>query len=112
LAADPLKGKTIRWTYVDGPMKGMSFEHHFSNDGTVSWKEAGSDAKPSADSTAPYELAQIKDDLYVISYLSGSGNTLTTVVDEKTGKIVSFASNEKELLVLHGDIEGREPSRG
>jgi hypothetical protein len=33
-------GKTVRWTYEDGPMKGKAFEHRFSNDGTVSWKKA------------------------------------------------------------------------
>jgi hypothetical protein len=106
MGTDPMSGKTIRWTYTDGGMKGMSYEHQFSTDGMVTWKEAGSDATPSADSSAAYEFAQIKDALYAVSYLSGSGYTLTTVVDEKTGKIVSFASNEKALTVHHGEIDG------
>ncbi|MDP9245010.1 MAG: MoaF N-terminal domain-containing protein [Chloroflexota bacterium] len=103
MAADPLSGTTLRWTYSDGPMKGKGFEHRFGSDGRVSWKEAG-DAKPSADSTAKYQHARVNDDVYVFSYLSGSGYTLTSVVDEKTGSVVSFASNEKELMVQHGTL--------
>ena len=85
-------------------MKGKPFEHEFTNDGKVSWKAAG-DAKPPAESSVAYQAARITDDVYVVSYLAGSGWTLTTVVDERTGAIVSFASNEKELVVQHGRIE-------
>jgi MoaF N-terminal domain len=101
-----VKGTTIRWTYSDGPMKGKGFEHHFRNDGTVTWKEAG-DEKPSADSSATYQFVRINDDVFVFSYLSGSGNTLTTVVDEKAGTVVSFASNEKQVIVQHGSLDAR-----
>jgi hypothetical protein len=103
MSADPIKGKTVRWTYGDGPMKGKTFEHHFTNDGTVGWNEAGG-GKPTADSSAKYEFARINDDVYVFSYLSGSGYTLTTVIDERTGKIVSFASNEKDHQILQGEL--------
>ena len=103
MTEDSIKGKTVRWSYSDGPMKGKPFEHHFAGDGTVGWNEAGQ-GEPSADSHAKYEFARINDGVYVVSYLSGSGFTLTTVVDEKTGRIVSFASNEKELIVQHGEL--------
>jgi len=99
-----LGGTTIRWTYADGPMKGKHFEHGFTRDGTVSWKEAGG-AKPSADSQAKYQFQRINDEVYVFSYLSNHGFTLTTVVDERSGAIVSFASNEKDLSVQHGSLD-------
>ena len=102
--ATDLAGKTIRWTYADGPMKGKHFEHSFTNDGTVSWKEVG-EPKPSADSHAKYQFQRISDDVYVVSYLSSHGFTLTTVVDDRSGAIVSFASNEKDLVVQHGSLE-------
>jgi hypothetical protein len=101
-----MSGKTIRWTYADGAMKGKHFEHHFSDDGTVAWKEAG-DEKPSADAHATYHHARITDDVYVFSYLSGHGWTLTTVVDEQAGTVVSVASNEKDLYVQHGSLDGK-----
>ena len=101
--ATDLGGKTIRWTYADGPMKGKHFEHSFTSD-TVAWKEAG-EPKPSADSQAKYQFKRINDEVYVVSYLSSHGFTLTTVVDEGSGAIVSFASNEKELVVQHGSLE-------
>lgn len=98
-----LRGTTIRWTYADGPMKGKRFEHSFTDD-TVTWKDAG-EPKPSADSHAKYEFQRISDDVYVVSYLSNHGFTLTTVVDERSGAIVSFASNEKDLVVQRGNLE-------
>ena len=98
-----LRGTTIRWTYADGPMKGKHFEHSFTSD-TVTWKEAGG-PKPSADSQAKYRFERISDDVYVVSYLSNHGFTLTTVVDERSGAIVSFASNEKDLVVQRGNLE-------
>ena len=104
MAADPMKGKTVRWTYDDGAMKGKTFEHQFGNDGTVAWT-GGDEEKPSADAHAKYEYAPINDGAYVFSYLSSHGFTLTTVVDEKAGTVVSFASNEKDLFVQHGRLE-------
>jgi len=104
MAADPMKGKTVRWTYEDGAMKGKTFEHRFGDDGTVAWKGADEE-KPSADANAKYEYARISDAAYVFSYLSSHGFTLTTVVDEKAGTVVSFASNEKDLFVQHGSLE-------
>lgn len=107
--AKDLGGKTIRWTYADGPMKGKHFEHSFTGDGTVTWKEAG-DAKPSADSRAKYQFHRISDDVYVVSYLSNHGFTLTTVVDERSGAIVSFASSEKDLVMQRGSLEQQVPA--
>ena len=105
-----LAGKTIRWTYADGPMKGKHFEHSFTGDGTVTWKEAGDPKPPSADAQAKYQFQRISDEVYVVSYLSNHGFTLTTVVDERSGAIVSFASNEKELVVQRGSLERKVPA--
>ena len=46
----------------------------------------------------------------MVSYLSNHGFTLTTVVDERSGAIVSFASNEKDLAVQHGSLEQKVPA--
>ncbi len=116
MGADPIKGTSVRWSYADGPMKGKRFEHTFSTDGTVHWRELGSEAgaapeRPASgdakagDASATYESAQVNDDVYVVSYLSGSGFTLTTVVDTRKGTVVSFASNEKQLMVQHGTLD-------
>ncbi|MCA1683418.1 MAG: hypothetical protein LC685_05480 [Actinobacteria bacterium] len=49
-------------------------------------------------------MQTIRDGIYVVSYLSPSGHALTTVVDEKTGKVVSVASNEKERSTHRGRL--------
>ena len=106
MKAATLAGKTVRWTYKDGPMKGKGFEHRFTDDGTVTWKESGAQ-EASADSSAKYEYAPIDDDAYAFSYLSGSGFTLTSIVNDRAGTVVSFASNEKQLMTQHGRLEGK-----
>src|SRR5439155_8965223 len=88
MSSDPIRGKTLRWTYEDGPMAGKQFEHRFSNDGTVAWREIGGQ-KPdqrrqagngsTTEPSAKYEVARVNDDVYAVSYLSSSGYTLTTV---------------------------------
>ena len=99
---DPFTGKTVRWSYSDGPVKGQRFEHVFGADGMVTYRA------PGAASTEPavhYEVAKVGDDSFAVSYLSKNGWTLTTVVNVDTRKIVSFASNEKQLFVQHGTLE-------
>jgi MoaF-like len=110
--ADPIRGKTVRWTYADGPMKGKTYEHTFAPDGTVTYHEVGAAKKatPAAgaakDAHPHYEIERISDDVYAVSYLStASGYTLTTIVDTRTNKVVSFASNEKSLVAQHGTFE-------
>jgi hypothetical protein len=112
--ADPVRGKTVRWSFDDGPMAGRTYEHAFGSDGTVTWTEAGQGGAKNAsgstgeDSTAKYEVERMNDDVYVVSYLGKSGYTLTTVVDERAGTIVSFASNEKALVKQHGKVKSAQ----
>jgi hypothetical protein len=122
MGGDPVRGKTIRWTYEDGPMAGKSFEHTFGTDGTVTWRETGGEdrgtkppsngkqktGKPSPEPKAKYEVAEVNDDVVAVSYLSGSGFTLTSVLDFASGTVVSFASNEKELVPQRGMFEVAE----
>jgi hypothetical protein len=122
VGVDPVQGKTIRWTYEDGPMAGKSFEHVFGEDGNVTWRETdGNDRRtkppsngkqkaeePASEPSAKYEVASVNDDVCVVSYLSKSGYTLTSVLDFASGTVVSFASNEKELVPQRGMFEVAE----
>ncbi|MEP7003004.1 MAG: MoaF N-terminal domain-containing protein [Chloroflexota bacterium] len=107
MSSDPVRGKTLHWSFTDGPMAGVTYEHVFRNDGTVTWAEPGK--TPGTDSSATYEVDPISDGVYVVSYLSKAGYALTTVVDERSSKIVSFASNEKELSMQHGTVKESTP---
>ena len=113
MRTDPIRGKTLRWSYADGPMAGKKFEHTFAPDGTVTYRTIGSHEKAKPDKgdkkeqveKTRYEVARINDDVYAVSYLSSSGFTLTSVLDAEAGTVVSFASNEKQLMVQHGTFE-------
>jgi len=111
MGADPVRGKTIRWTYEDGPVAGMNFEHMFGDDGMVTWRETDGEQKNTTAPTsgrepkAKYQVAPVSDEVCAVSYLAASGYTLTSVLDFASGTVVSFASNEKELVLQHGMFE-------
>lgn len=107
MSSDPVRGKSIRWSYDDGPMAGRTFEHTFTTDGTVSWREIGAKAGAptvGGEPSVKYEAARVDADVYAVSYLARSGWTLTTVIDEKDQTILSFASNEKTLVLQRGKL--------
>lgn len=109
MSADPFRGRTVRWRYVDGPTAGTEFEHVFATDGTVTYRMPGGASGrggPAAAQEVPrYEVARVTDDVYAVSYLAPSGWNLTSVLDLKAGTLVSFASNEKQLFVQRGTFE-------
>lgn len=104
-APHSLYGKTIRWSFNDGPTKGMIFEHTFNADGSVQWRMAGGkDAKPHRD--AQSAAVRVSEDVHVVSYLSAeSGYTLTVALDFNDGTVVGFASNGKEWSRQAGTFE-------
>jgi hypothetical protein len=65
--------------------------------------DANGEGKPSKEKK--YESVIVGQDVQAISYLGSSGYTLTAILDFQTGKLVAFASNEKELMVQHGTFE-------
>jgi hypothetical protein len=111
--SDPITGKTLRWTYADGPTAGKVFEHTFGKDGHVTYRVVdGGEVKTGATQAtkkAPihYDVERITDDVYAVSYLSPeNGFTLTSVLDQKAGTVVSFASNAEKVFVQHGTFGG------
>ena len=114
--SDPLLGKTLRFTFDDGPMAGKAYDHAFGAGGTVTWSEATpsgatrANTAPDPESTAKYEFERVNADVYVVTYLSKAGYTLTSVVDARTGTLVSIASNEKSLSVQHGRADCPKPA--
>lgn len=86
-------------------MAGKSFDHTFSRNGGVVFREVGSDPNGKPGGADQYQVASLGQDVHAVSYLTGSGNTLTVVLDFKTRKLVAFASNEKSLIMQHGTFE-------
>lgn len=106
MSANPILGETIRWTFKNGPMANKTFEHTFEKDGSVTFREVV-DGKPQGKPSRAEksEIATVGEDVYAVSYLASSGYTLTVVLDYRTGRLVAFASNEKELSVHEGTFE-------
>ncbi len=104
-----LAGQTQRWKFDEGPTAGKTYEHTFSPDGTVSFREVGgtSTEKPSAEKrpTTRYAAFEAAPGLHLVSYLSESGYTLTVLVNTNNGRLHGFASSAKEWYPLTGTLE-------
>lgn len=110
-----IQGKTLQWTFEDGPTAGQTYEHTFGTDGLVSYRRIG-DGKAANPNQSPeakaaprptaYQVAQLSFDVFVVTYLSpDSGYTLTAVLDFKTAKVVAVASNQDQVVLQHGTFE-------
>lgn len=110
-----IQGKTLRWTFEDGPTAGETYEHTFGTDGLVDYRRVG-DGKAADPNQSPvaraapkpttYQVAQLSFDVFVVSYLSpASGYTLTAVLDFKTAKVIAVASNQDQVVLQHGTFE-------
>lgn len=103
--ADPIRGKTLRWTFTDGPTANSAFEHDFRRDGTVVFRAAGAPKDAAKETPVPYGAARLTDDVHVVSYKSSAGFTLTVVLSFKDKRVVGFASNEKDWFQQQGTFE-------
>jgi hypothetical protein len=114
---DALRGKTIRFSFHEGPTKGASYDHAFRDDGTVTWhdsaatKHGESESKAATESgttkepPTKYGSFQVADDVYVVSYLSKSGYTLTVALNFETDELFGFASNDESWYPVRGIFE-------
>jgi hypothetical protein len=95
-------GKTMKFTWTDGPTKGESHEHRFHEDGSVEFRSAGSPGDFKREQR--YGAWRVSDDVDVVSYLSSSGFTLTVALNYADKSIAGFASNDKQWFPVKGTL--------
>jgi molybdenum cofactor biosynthesis MoaF-like protein len=101
-APDPVRGRTIRWTWKEGPDKGSLVEHEFREDGHMLLRAVNGRQKSSAEVEQKYESTRVGPDLYTVSYRTAAGATVTVFLNLK----------DRTLLGFWSDSEGWYPSRG
>lgn len=107
-----ISGKTIRWIWTEGPTKGNTHEHVFRQDGTVTWRAIDDTENSPPSKPTKYAAFNIKDDVYVVSYLADSGYTLTVVMNYEDKSIVGFASGAREWYPVKGTFQVVSSGRG
>jgi hypothetical protein len=106
MGTNPITGHSLRFKFIDGPVAGKSFDHNFSRNGLVTFREVGAAADAKPGQADQYLVASLNPDIHAVSYLSpASGHTLTTILDFKTLKLVAFASNEQFVAMQQGTFE-------
>ncbi|HET7010858.1 MAG TPA: hypothetical protein VFI11_08805 [Anaerolineales bacterium] len=107
---DRIRGKTIRWTWTDGPTKGLTHEHVFHTDGTVEWREIDG-RSPASGESAPvrerveYAAMETGREVCLVSYLAPAGYTLTVAMNLHNRTMVGIASGAREWYPVRGTFE-------
>ena len=112
---EAIRGKTVRFEFHEGPTKGASYDHVFHDDGTVTWSDAAAAKRNETKGAGSGEMKkepptqygsyQVTDDVYVVSYLSKSGYTLTLALNFETDELFGFASNDQNWYPVRGIFE-------
>jgi hypothetical protein len=100
-----LAGKTIRWRFADGPVAGMTFEHVFHEDGSVTWRYVDGAQKGATAREKSYVAVKVNEKTWAVSYLAASGHTLTVVLSLDDGRAYGFASDAKSWHSFTGTFE-------
>ncbi|HEY1912849.1 MAG TPA: MoaF N-terminal domain-containing protein [Vicinamibacterales bacterium] len=100
-----LAGRTIRWTFVDGPVAGITFEHRFGEDGAVTWRYVTGTDKGASNREKSYAAVRINDKTWAVSYLAASGHTLTVVLNLEDHRAIAFASDSTSWSTQNGTFE-------
>ena len=109
--SDRIRGKTLRWTFTEGPQDGKTYEHTFHQDGTVSYHAVEAGAKERTDGAKGggerphYAAYDVTRDVVLVSYLADSGFTLTVALNFADHLLVSIASNDKQWFPARGRFE-------
>lgn len=100
-----LTGKSIKWSFADGPMAGTAFQHTFHDDGSVTWTILDGAYKGATAREKPCGAVKLSDNTIVVSYLGASGHTLTVALNLEDRRMSAFASNDKEWSAMSGTFE-------
>lgn len=103
----------MRFAWTEGPTTGKTYEHSFREDGTVDFHEVTPGAGTVRQEVAPnaqkkpieYGAFRVTDDVFIVSYLSNEGYTLTVALNFDDSSMAGFASGAKEWFPLKGTFE-------
>ena len=97
-----VRGRTVRWTWTDGPTAGVTHEHVFRTDGRVTWRVLSGPQEGHTGDEEAYAAFAVSDQVCAVSYLAASGNTLTVVLNMTSGEMYGFASNAERWFPGRG----------
>ncbi len=103
--AEAIRGRTIRWTFEDGPTAGIRFEHSFHEDGTLVWRALDGAMKGASAQEKEYAAVKVAKGIHAVSYLATSGYTLSVVLNFADKRMIGFASNDKQWHSMTGTFE-------
>jgi hypothetical protein len=105
MGGNRIHGKTMRWTWNEGPTAGTTHEHVFNDDGSMVWRVIDGPRAGKSGREKQYTDEMMTGDMGVVSYLADSGYTITMVLNFGDHHMTGFASNAKEWMPVKGTFE-------
>jgi hypothetical protein len=113
--ANRIKGKTLRWTFAEGPQAGKTYQHTFHQDGTVEYRAIADEPNGASGQRAGnagraserprYAAYAVSDAVALVSYRAESGFTLTVALNFENHELVAIASNSDQWFPAVGYFE-------
>jgi len=103
--SDPVRGKTMQWTWTKGPTADSTHEHKFHVDGTMTWRILDGKAAGKSGEEKSYLSSRVSSDVQLVSYLSHSGFTITLALNFSDGKMYGSASNGTDWFPVEGTFK-------
>lgn len=97
-------GSTIKWEWTKGDYAGGIYQNTFHENGKLTWKGlAGGEAGSSA-TEDKYSVAEVTDEIYMVSWHESIGDTVTLTLNFKENSIFGVISNNTDWTVVSGKI--------
>lgn len=100
-----IQGRTVRWTWKDGPTAGATHEHAFRPDGSLTWRVLSGPQEGHTGDEKRYAAFDVSETVCAVSYPAASGHTLTVVLNMESGEMYGFASSEDVWFPARGTFE-------
>lgn len=102
---DLAAGRTIKWTFDDGPMAGVPIEHDLHADGSITWRIVDGPHKGVSRREEPFDARRVSENVWTLSYRAASGHTLTVVMNAADGRLTAYGSDNASWEPMSGRFE-------
>src|SRR5262249_17012915 len=93
---DPIRGRTFRCRWANGPTANMAQEHVFHLNGSLEWRLLDGPDEGRSAKELTYAVLPVADDVYLVSYRTRAGQTLTAALNFRTRELAAVTASQDD----------------
>jgi len=102
---DPVRGRKFRWRWANGPIANMAQEHIFHANGSFEWRVLDGPDEGRSAHELRYTVLPVAEDVYLVSYRTRSGQTLTAALNFRTRQLAAVTTGQDTWYPAQGTFE-------